>query len=222
MAERLMIMIERLKKLNPDIDIYSVRDSEFKKYGRVFDIDTSEIVEACEKIQMPDAGTEYMLSVDSLEALECSEKILKLTSGGCEVQIGICMGHNSFMNALEFHKSSEINIAVEPLVLLLGLQYEMVGQEFASENIRAFYLEKGDMVEVYGTTLHFCPCQVTGNGFKCVVALPKGTNDIIDKNLDDRLLFKKNKWLICHDENESLIQKGVYPGIHGKNYEIKY
>lgn len=215
-------MIERLKNLNPDIDVYSIRDNEFKKYGRTLDIDTSEIVNACEKIQMPKSGTEYRLSVNSLENLECSEKICELTAGGCEAQIGICMGRNSLMNAMEFHKSSEINIAVEPLVLLLGLEYEMHEKEFASGNVKAFYLEKGDIVEVYGTTLHFCPCHVMDEGFKCVVALPKGTNDVLDKSSDDRLLFKKNKWLICHDENEALIQKGVYPGIHGKNFEIKY
>lgn len=215
-------MIEKLRKLNPDIDIYSVRDEEFKRYGRVLDVDTSEIVNECEKIQMPDEGTEYILSVDALEKLECSEKIHELTAGGCEAQIGICMGHNSLMNALEFHKSSEINIAAEPLVLLLGLEYEMDGKEFASDKVKAFYLEKGDIVEVYGTTLHFCPCQVTDNGFKCVVGLPKDTNAPLDKSSQDKLLFKKNKWLICHDENEALIQRGVYPGIHGKNFEIKY
>lgn len=217
-----MIMIERLRKLNSDLDIYSIRDEKFKKYGRVLNMDTSEIVAECEKIQMPDEGTEYMLSVDSIEHLDCSEAIRELTFGGCETQIGICMGHNGLMNAMEFHKSSEINIAAEPLVLLLGLEYEMDGNEFSSEKVKAFYLEKGDIVEVYGTTLHFCPCQISDNGFKCVVALPKDTNAPLDKSPADRLLFKKNKWIICHDKNEALIQKGVYPGIHGKNFEIKY
>ena len=36
------------------------------------------------------------------------------------------------------------------------------------------------------------------------------------------MLFAKNKWLICHDKNDALIKRGVYLGIHGKNYEIKY
>ena len=215
-------MIERLRRLNPDIDIYSVRDEEFKSYGKVLELDASELVDACGKIQLPEAGTEYALSVDCLEKLEGSERIREVTAGGCEVQIGICMGYNRFMNALEFHKSAEVNIAAAPLVLLLGLVYEMDGKEFLSEKVKAFYLEKGDVVEVYGTTLHFCPCQVSDDGFRCVVALPKGTNAPLDKSAEDRLLFKKNKWLICHDENESLIQKGVYPGIHGKNFEIKY
>ena len=88
--------------------------------------------------------------------------------------------------------------------------------------MKGFFLEKGDIAEVYATSLHFCPCQVSDNGFSCVVGLPKGTNDILDKPSTDKLLFKKNKWLICHDENTALIEKGVYPGIHGVNYEVKY
>ncbi len=215
-------MIERLRNLNPDIDVYSIKDEAFKQYGRVLDICTTEIVNECGKIQMPETGTEYMLSVNSLEKLECSETIRELAAGGCEAQIGICMGHNSFMNALEFHKSSEINIAATPLVLLLGLEYEMEKTEYNSYKLKAFYLEKGDIAEVYGTTLHFCPCQVSDDGFKCVVALPKGTNAPLDNASEDKLLFKKNKWLLCHDENESLIQRGAHPGIHGKNFEIRY
>ena len=85
-----------------------------------------------------------------------------------------------------------------------------------------FYLEKGDAVELYSSTLHFCPCHVSDNGFSSVAALPKGTNTPLDEPSDDKLLFKKNKWIICHDKNQSLIEKGVYPGIHGINYEIKY
>ena len=107
-------------------------------------------------------------------------------------------------------------------MLILGLTYEMEENEFSSEKIKAFYLEKGDTVEVYGTSLHFCPCQVSDDGFSCVVVLPKDTNTLLDKPSDDKLLFKKNKWLICHDKNQGLIDKGVYPGIHGVNYEIKY
>lgn len=79
-----------------------------------------------------------------------------------------------------------------------------------------------ERIEVFGTSLHFCPCQVSDKGFSCVVVLPKGTNASLDTPTDDKLLFKKNKWIICHDKNTSLIEKGVYPGIHGTNFEIKY
>jgi len=32
----------------------------------------------------------------------------------------------------------------------------------------------------------------------------------------------KNKWLICHEESKSDVENGVYPGIHGVNYIVKY
>jgi len=53
-----------------------------------------------------------------------------------------------------------------------------------------------------------------------VVVLHKGTNNLLDAPSDDKLLFKKNKWLICHEDNQVLIDKGVYPGLYGENYKI--
>ena len=92
----------------------------------------------------------------------------------------------------------------------------------ALENVKAFYLEKGDVVEVFATTMHFCPCQVEDSGYSCVVILPAGTNTDLKEKTEEKLLFRNNKWIICHDKNEDLINRGVYPGIHGVNYEIKY
>ena len=126
------------------------------------------------------------------------------------------------MNAMEYHKSSEINIAITPLVLILGLEYDMDGNEYDASKAEAFYLDAGDTVEVYATPLHYCPCQVEDTGFKCIVGLPKTTNEPLSKAYDDKLLRNKNKWLICHEGNTGLINKGVYPGIHGENHKISY
>ena len=215
-------MIDKLRKANPNLSIYSVHDEEFKKYGRIYDIDISEIVEVCKKIPLPESGSSYQLSVKELENLESSEVLKELGFGGCEAQIGLCMGYNTEMNALEFHKSSEINITTTPLLVLLGLEYEMEGNRYDSSKVKAFYVESGTMIELFGTTMHFCPCQVSDNGFSNVVVLPKNTNDLLDKPSCDELLFKKNKWLICHEKNDALIQKGIFPGIYGENYKIRY
>lgn len=215
-------MLERLKKLNPELEIYSIKDKEFKKYGNVLNIDTDEIVNACARLKFPESGCEYIASADTLEELKSSDNLRLLSFGGCPAQIGITHGRNSLMNGLEYHRCSEINVAATPLVLILGLQYEMDGHEYDSSKVKAFYLEKGDAVEVYSTSLHFCPCQVSDSGFSCVVVLPEGTNTLLDGPTPDKLLFKKNKWIICHDKNQTLIDRGVYPGIHGVNYEIKY
>ncbi len=84
------------------------------------------------------------------------------------------------------------------------------------------YVPEGSALEVYATTLHFCPCEVENSGFGCVVALPTGTNTPLERESKNPVLFRKNKWLIAHNENEGLISKGVVAGISGENIEIKY
>ena len=34
--------------------------------------------------------------------------------------------------------------------------------------------------------------------------------------------MSKNKWIIAHEQNTSLINRGVISGITGENFEIKY
>ncbi len=138
------------------------------------------------------------------------------------VLVGYCFGHNNFLNATEWHTSSEINIAVTPLVLILGHVWDIVDGKIDSSEFKAFYLPKGTVAEIYATSLHFCPCEVGKNGFGCVVALPKGTNTDLTVKPEDKKIFRKNKWIIAHEENKALIQRGVLTGITGKNYIIKY
>ena len=215
-------MLETLNKLNPEIKVYSVRDDEFKKYGRIIDIDTKECVDTCLSLDFPTEGSAYEPSVKALEDMKCADEIREMTLGGCKAQIGICHGYNTVLNALEYHNCSEINVAATPLVLLLATRWDMdENGDLDASKIKAFLLEKGDAVEVFATTLHFCPCQATNDGFSCLVALPEGTNTLLDAPAKDKLLFKRNKWLICHEDNEGLKEKGIYPGIHGTNYEIK-
>ena len=70
--------------------------------------------------------------------------------------------------------------------------------KFTIDN-RELTVPKGTTIEVYATTLHFCPCEVTVSGFSCIVGLQRGTNH----PLEDRkqgLLWAKNKWLLAHEE----------------------
>lgn len=215
-------MLGQLKKLNPDICVYSIHDEEFKKYGCVLDIDATEIIDVCKKMQLPESGTVYKPSVAELENLQCSEVLSENLFGGCETEIGICCGRNSNMDALEYHKSSEINVAVTPLVLILGLKYDMKDSDYDSGKAVAFYVEQGAVIEMHSTTLHFCPCQTSDDGFFSIVVLPKDTNTPLDKKSDNKLLRSKNKWLFCHKDCERLVSAGVYPGIYGTNYKILY
>ena len=216
-------MLEYLKKLNPDIDFYDVNDAEFASFGRVIkNLDASEITEAANKLQRPESGSAYMASVPEFEALDIAKQIEDEYFGTLPAQLGYCHGHSNFLNATEWHACSEINIAITPLVLILGHVWDIKDGKIDSSKFTAFYLPAGTVVEVYATTLHFCPCEVQEEGFGCVVGLTAGTNTDLEKEVQNKMLFRKNKWIICHVDNEALLNRGVVPGITGTNYEIKY
>ncbi len=217
-------MLENLKKLNSDIAFFDVSDDEFAPFGRILkNMDAGEIIEVAKKIPNPEGnGSMYKPSLEDFEFLDIASKIENECFGTLPTQVGYCWGHSNFLNATEWHTSSEINIAVTPLVLILGHIWDIVDGKIDSSKFKAFYLPAGTVVEVYSTSLHFCPCEVNENGFGCVVALPTGTNTDLTVKTEDPMLFRKNKWIIAHVENEALKNKGVVAGITGTNYEIKY
>lgn len=201
--------------------IYRVTDSEFKLYGRVLDMDTSEIITAARKIPMPSEGSRYEASTADFEELGTARLIQNEFLGGVPSQTGYCWGYNTMLNALEWHTSSEINIAVTDLVLILGKIYDLEdGVRYNSANTKAFLVKGGEAIEVYATTMHFCPCMTEKTGFGCVVALPKGTNTELEHTPNDKLLFRKNKWLIAHVKNKGLTNRGAVAGIYGENYDL--
>lgn len=216
-------MLNKIKELNSEIEIFDINDKEFETFGRVINgVNTDEIIAAAKKIQNPKSGSSYMPSVEAFEGLDIAKTIKNDCFGSMPTQIGYCWGHNNFLNATEWHTSSEINVAVTPLVLILGHVWDIKDGNINSKKFKTFYLPSGTVVEVYATSLHFCPCEVSEAGFGCVVALPKGTNTDLETPSGDKLIFRKNKWIIAHEENETLKAKGVASGISGINYEIKY
>ena len=216
-------MLENLKKLNSDIKFYDVNSPKFARYGRIIkNLDLTEITAEANRFTNPESGSSYIPSVEAFERLDIAKSIQNEFYGSMPTQIGYCWGHNTMLNATEWHTSSEINIAVTPLVLLLANIWDIKESKIHSTDFKAFYLPEGTAVEVYATSLHYCPCEVQADGFKSIVGLPKGTNTDLDINPEDKRIFRKNKWLICHAENTELIEKGVFGGIIGTNYEIKY
>ena len=216
-------MLEKLKKLNPTLRIFAVSSPEFSEYGEVISLlDTQEILNAAEAIARPAEGSLYSASEPSFEELSVAEDIRNGFFGTLPIQVGYCHGYSNYLNAAEWHSASEVNIATSDLVLILGKRSDIKNGKLNSADMKAFYLPRGTAVEVYATTLHFCPCQVSDSGFGCVVALPLGTNVPLDAPVDDPRLFRKNKWIIAHEENSALIARGVVPGIYGENYKINY
>lgn len=216
-------MLNHLKKLNKNIAFYDIFSEEFSEYGRVIDdIGVSEIMAEAKAIPYPESGSAYLPSVKSFEATDAAKKVKEAIFGALDTQMGYCYGHNDRLNATEWHFSSELNIALTPLVLILGKRSDIKEGRIDSTKMKAFYLPKGAVIEVYATTLHFCPCQVSDSGFGCVVGLPLGTNTPLDAPVEDKLLFRKNKWLLAHEDNEVLIGRGAAAGICGENYTVRY
>ena len=214
--------LERIKELNPHIKIYTTKDEEFKEFGeRLYGFEVDEIIKTAEKFTFPQEGSLYEARVEDFEKLSIAEEITEKCFGELKAQIGYCYGHSSFLNAFEWHTSSEVNVAVTDLILIHAKRSDMENGKIDSSKAKVFFVEKGEIIEVYATSLHFCPCQVNKSGFGCVVALPEGTNTPLDiEPAKNPLMFRKNKWIIAHVENAPLIARGVVAGVYGENIEI--
>jgi len=221
--------LRKLRKLNENIKIKGLLDSKFKEYGRILvNYNFNQIIDyLVYKTEIPEKGNIYVASIEEVEKFNITKVIERAFYGEMPVQIGYCNGKNSTLNGLEYHKGSEINIAVTDFVLLLGNIKDIENNSYESSKIEAFYIPKGTAIEIYQTTLHFAPCKANKGGFKCIVILPKETNLPLDNKsvataqAEEKLLFMKNKWLIVHPSRKALIEKGAYVGIVGENIEIK-
>lgn len=205
--------------------IKKVTDVEFKKYGQVLkNYDCSELLEKMKTTPLP-SDVIYEPSIKELEVLKIAEELRVREYGELPIQIGYCNGNNYLLNAVEYHRSSEINIAVNDLILLLGWQADIEADHtYDTSKIEAFLVPAGTIIEVFATTLHYAPCNAEAEGFRCVVVLPRDTNlsleNKIEKTGEDALLFARNKWLIGHPETD-LGQQGAFIGLKGKNISVK-
>lgn len=221
-------MLDLLKRLNPHVRFHSVDSEAFKAYGRIVEEYNFEgLIKYMEgKTSIPEAGNTYVASVKEMEATPIHSQIKEDFYGSMPIQIGYCNGRNSTLNGLEYHKGSEINVAVTDMVLLLGKIQDIRDNKYDADNAEAFFIPEGTAVELYGTTLHFSPCRTSNKGFKCIVILPAGTNLPLENKApgkgEAKLLFMKNKWLLAHPERKPLIEKGAYPGIIGENLEVHF
>ena len=205
--------------------IYSVLDKEFAPYGKVLTgYDVSGLIKALdEKTPLPD-GVEYVMSCADLEYTDAFGVLQNNAYGGMPIQLGYCNGHNTKLNCLEYHRDSELNIGSTNFILLLAKADDIVDGKLDTSKVMAFKAEKGQVVEVYETSLHYAPCSAKkGEGFKVVIALPKGTNGAVPAltayNEEDKWMTACNKWLLAHEES-SEAKSGAYVGLTGVNTDI--
>ncbi len=204
--------------------IKSVTDKDFVKYGRVVEgYDFGELLSTLEKCSPKPDDVVYVPSCSELEAIDAKKYLSDNVYGGMPIQIGYCNGTNTKLNCLEYHKDSEIDIAADDVVLLVGSQQDAAGT-YDTSKVEAFLCSKGTAVELYATTMHYAPCSAKlGEGFRVVIVLPKGTNydkpDIKITNDEDKRLFASNKWLIAHPDAPEAKQ-GAVVAITGENTDI--
>lgn len=204
------------------MNIQKVTDRAFGRYGKVLaGYEFDGILKEMEHTPLPKEVI-YVPSVEALEVLPEAESFKNRAFGGLPIQIGYCNGDNHKLDALEYHRSSEINIAVTDMILLLGAQQD-IGADctYDTSFVEAFFVPAGMAVEMYATTLHYAPCTAAKGGFRCVVILPAGTNTEltfpVGKEGEDRLITAKNKWLIAHEE--AGIER-AFCGLKGINIEL--
>ena len=203
------------------IKIQNINDASYKRFGKIVkDIDFSDLIAAMEATPCPD-DVVYVASEAALEATKGAEKFQEIYYGKLPIQVGYCNGHNSLLNALEYHRCGEVNVAVTDLIVLVGSLVDVADDfTYDTEKVEAFFVPAGTAFEMYETTLHYAPCGVNNSGFRCAVVLPKGTNYDVkrQKNTgEDRLLAATNKWLIAHKEAHI---DGAFEGLIGENPEV--
>lgn len=202
--------------------IQNITEDSFRKYGKVLKgYDFSRIIKEMKHTPVP-SDVIYVPSVEELETLEVSRALQNRAFGGLPIQVGFCNGHNRKLNAVEYHRNSEINIAVTDMILMIGMQQDIKEDyTYDTSKIEAFLVPAGTAVEMYATTLHYAPCHVDEGGFQCVVVLPAGTNTSLnfetEKTGEDCLLTAKNKWLIAHPEAKI---EGAFNGLKGCNLTL--
>ena len=203
--------------------VKKVTDPAFKAYGRVIKgYDFSGLLKAMEQTPLPE-DVIYIPSLPEMEALPAAKELGNGIYGQMPIQIGCCNGHNKKLNAVEYHRDSEVDIAVDDLILILGKQQDIEEDHtYDTSRMEAFLVPAGTAVEVYATTLHYAPCHVKDEGFRCVIVLPKDTNLDMEpvevKDPEDRLLFARNKWLIGHAQGG--LPEGAFIGLKGENLSV--
>ena len=227
-----MDILARLNEVN-DVPVYSVEDPHFRTHGRiVHGYDVQPWIDYMEQeTPIPTQGNIYLPSVKEMEEQSMYECMCASLYGGMPIQVGYCNGRNTTYNGFEYHKGSEINIAVTDFMLVLGHSYDISHNTYDVSQPEVFFVTKGTVIEMYSTTLHLSPCRVNDEGFKDIVVLPKGTNTLLSDeekkwkasgDEEAQLLLMHNKWVIAHPERKPLIDQGAYPGVTGINKELRY
>ena len=202
--------------------IQSVTDQDFADYGYILNVDTSEIVTYLkEKAKMPSENNIYVRNDEEMFSLEGLKEIQEKVYGMNDIEVGYCNGYNSLLNCMEYHNCPEVDIAADDLILLLATQKDIHDGILDSGDVKAFLLKKGQAVVLSPYTLHFSPCKLSEDGFRCAIILTDKTNMDLPCKVNDKALWKVNKWLLAHKDTIQA-KSGAYIGISGENIKVDF
>ncbi len=223
--------LRKLNELNQDIGILSIEDRSFLSYGKVLHRHNVDAL-----LEMLDTritiGDAVVYEADAIGQESCPEEVLPIAhdvfGDGTDLQVGWVYGRNTKLNALEYHKCAEALVVGADMIMMMGLVCEIKWPDgtFDISKSRAYYAERGSVIEISPWCLHYTPIHVRReDGFKCVVILPKGTNAPIDyepeRQGEGRLMMGRNTWLIAHPDDAQFRGTGAHFGLKGRNIEIR-
>ena len=207
------------------VEVKRITDPAFGAYGKVITgYELSQLLEKMGETPLPE-DVIYVPSDPQLEAVKAAKELAAGVYGGMPIQIGYCNGHNRRLNAVEYHRDAELDIAVDDLVLLLGKEQDIrPDHTYETARMEAFLVPAGTAVLLYETTLHYAPCHTDpAKGFRVMVALPAGTNTakpaLAPRGGDDAWLWACNKWLLAHPDSAEAGQ-GAAAVLTGVNIDI--
>lgn len=216
------------------MEILSVRDKAFGRYGRIIeDYDFGELLQVVTR-EFPDVrkgndlGVDYMSSFAPYEETAVFGEMTNHYWAGMPCQFGILNGHNFTMNAREYHRCSEVIVAADDMLLMLGdlrdVREEHGKLRYDTAKTELFVLPAGMAVEMYQTTLHYGPCSAhRDTGYRSVCILPRGVNypapKIHAQFEEDKALRCRGTWVIAHPDAPEA-SDGAYVGLEGENLSI--
>lgn len=218
-------MLESLREKNPALEILPLESSEFRVYGMVHPEVTVPEMKEFVKAHKPECEELYIPCEKSLMEMEESRVFKENLFGQMDCQIGYYYGRGTKLNAVEYHKCSEVLVLFEPAVLVLGSVWDIEDGRLDSSRMKLFYVPADTCVELYATTLHFSPLMATQGGVSQIVVQASGTNtpllvDRKDRITTDKYLLERNKWVLAHAEYMCELSENAYEGIIGDNITL--
>lgn len=202
--------------------IQNVSDAAFKKYGKVITgLDCSDIIAAMAETPCPE-NVVYVPGAESLESCASAKDIAYTLYGGMPVQIGYCNGNNHKLNGLEYHRDSEVNIAVTDLILLIGSEQDIENGKYDTSKVGS--VPRCPPAPFTRFTPPRCTTRramqttaASSASSRCRRARTTDIEKRAPKTEEDKMLFARNKWLLMHPE---AAEEGQYVGLVGENIYV--